>query len=221
MFESRTLINAIYIKLQFNSHLFFTLFCCLFFLIPAELRAENFAHKLISGQYEQLAIAVDNAGNLTGYYHEDQGEAPTKSCSFFLIGKSTTEGGSIISWSNIVLTGSIALETDGLVLKIPHGRHHHGCGLVLLPQIDEGISLSLIEKKPWSEIRTISDEKVYFYSDGNHHKKLKSYLIKGNIVGIIDKQNYWLEVEFNGINKISKGWIPEQSALPLKPTNGP
>lgn len=160
------------------------------------------------GVYENLLLAVNSDGAVTGYYREDQGEGAVKTCAFAFKGTARSDIATILVGVDESFPGEIHAETDGINLKIAKGRELPGCGLVLMPEIAEGLSYDLITKASWNELRTITSEKSYFYSEPNAGKQLKSYLVKGDVVGVVSKEGDWLQIDYySDSGKMSRRWI--------------
>ncbi len=124
----------------------------------------------------------------------------------------------IITWGDKPFAGVIKAGSTEINLKIEKGRNHLGCGLVLMPEIANGLSFDLITKAPWSELRTIANAKSYFYSEPNSAKRQKSYLVKGDVVAVVASQGEWLQIEYYSRNtKISRRWICSQDTTTLQP----
>lgn len=175
------------------------------------------APRFESGIYEGLMLAVDAQGNVTGYYREQQGQGVTKTCSFFLAGKATSDEISVATWNDEVFTGTIKAEKDGVTLKIARGRDHPGCGLVLLPQISNGITLDQVTKTKWIELRRIVQTRTYLYSEPASTKKPRAFVVRGDVVGVISMSGNWLNVEYPGRKMSTKGWIRFSEATTLEP----
>jgi hypothetical protein len=175
------------------------------------------AQALESGIYENLMLAVDTQGKLTGYYREDQGQGVTKHCAFFLAGNVLSNKADVLTWSDPVFPGTVTATPDGATLKVPKGRDHSGCGLVLLPQIDQGISLDRIERTSWTELRSISVDRAFLHRDSAESSRLRSYLIKGDAVGVLTAKGDWIQAEYLGKNGKIRGWIRTVDTKKIEP----
>lgn len=163
-----------------------------------------------SGLYENLLISVNANDVVTGYYQEAQGEGVVKSCTFSFSGGARSGTATITVKSDESVSGTIQPDNDAIHLKIPKARELPGCGLVLMPEIADGLDYDLIEKKPWRELRTISKEKAYFHSEPRSDKKQKSYLIKGDVVGVVEKEGEWLHIDYySNSGKFIRRWIQD------------
>ena len=172
------------------------------------------------GVYENLLLGVNKNGSVTGYYREAQGEGVVKSCVFSFKGEAKESSANIIVGGDKSFPGEIKAGTDEINLKIEKGRELPGCGLVLMPEIATGISFDLITKAPWSELRVITNEKSYFHSEPKADKQLKSYLVKGDVVGVVATQNDWLQIDYYSSNgKMTRRWINNHETASLQLIN--
>ena len=178
---------------------------------------ERDAPSIHSGIYEGLMLAVAPDGAIQGSFRERQGEGVVKSCAFFLSGKLSGAGGtSVVTWAAQSLPGTISATSEGVRLAIPQGREHAGCGLVLLPQIDDGIDLDLTRDAKWIGLSRITGAKVNFRAKPGDAAELRAYVVRNDIVGVISRQSDWLQIEFvNDRGKASIGWIPASQTAPL------
>lgn len=175
------------------------------------------APRFTSGQYEQLMLAVDSEGRLTGYYREEQGEGVVKTCTFYLVGQGAGGEIPVVTWSERPFQGTLKAQKDGVTLKIEKGRQHPGCGLVLLPQIAEGLDFDRVAEAAWSELRRISSGRAHFHSAPDAARVLKSFVVSGDIVGVVARKGTWLEVEYRGKKVTTKGWIAASDTAQLAP----
>jgi hypothetical protein len=177
-------------------------------LLAASAFAETPAPRLRSGIYEALMLAVDPQGGITGYYREEQGEGVTKTCSFFLAGNVAAGATPVMTWSSKQrFPGTLTPLSDGVELRIEQGLDHPGCGLVLLPQIESGLDRSLISETKWRELRRIVDKRAHFHSAPSAAKKTRAFVVTGDVVGVIAESGEWLEVEYPGKKKTTRGWV--------------
>ncbi len=170
------------------------------------------------GAYENLLLAVNKNGFVTGYYREVQGEGVKKTCSFFLQGEAKDGIANITTWADKPFSGVLKAGATEVNLKIEKGQEHPGCGLVMMPEIATGLSFDLRAKVPWNELRTIANEKSYFHSEPNGAKRLKSYLVRGDVVGVVASKDGWLQIDYySSAGKMSRGWICSQDTAIFQP----
>ena len=174
---------------------------------------------LESGVYENVLLAVNPNGAVTGHYREAQGEGIVKTCAFTFKGKAHAGKANIIVGEENAFSGEIQAKTESIKLKIIKGRELPGCGLVLTPEITDGLSYDLTNKTSWNELRIITSEKSYFYSASKADKKLKSYLVKGDVVGVVTKEGDWLQIDYySGNGKMRRHWINSKETASLLST---
>jgi hypothetical protein len=176
-------------------------------LFAASAFAEAPAPRLRSGIFEGLMLAVDPQGGITGYYREEQGEGVVKSCSFFLAGKVAANATPVMTWDTQRFPGTLTPLSDGVKLRIKQGSEHPGCGLVLSPLIASGLELSLVRETNWRELRRIVNKRVNFHSAPSDEKKMRAFVVAGDVVGVIAESGEWLEVEYLGKEKTTRGWV--------------
>lgn len=168
------------------------------------------------GYYEGLMLAVDPGGHVTGYFREDQGRGVVKSCAFFLAGQRRGERAEVATWSNAGLPGEIVATGVGVMLTLPRGREHAGCGLVLPPSVDTGLPLDKVSDAGWQELRRIAVERARLHPapDG---RPGRAFVVRGDVVGVLDRRGDWLQVEYRGAKRSTRGWIRSADAARLQP----
>jgi hypothetical protein len=176
-------------------------------LLAASAAAETPAPRLRSGIFEGLMLAVDPQGGITGYYREEQGEGVVKSCSFFLAGKVAAGATPVMTWNDERFPGTLTPLSDGVELRVKQASEHPGCGLVLSPEIASGLEFSLVRETYWRELRRIDNKRVNFHSAPSEEKKMRAFVVAGDVVGVIAESGEWLEVEYPGTQKTTRGWV--------------
>ncbi len=190
---------------------------CLFLVVVPPACASDGTARFAAGQYEQLMLAVSPEGTVTGYFREEQGEGVVKTCSFYLAGRGTGGEIPVVTWSEQAYPGTLKAQKDGVTLKIAEGLEHPGCGLVLLPQITEGLDFDRVADATWIELRRISKARVRFHTAPDPARVLKSFVVSGDVVAVVARKDAWLEIEYRGTKVTTKGWIPESDTEPLVP----
>lgn len=185
-------------------------------LIGWQSAAANGAGSLQSGYYEGLMLAVDSDGSVTGYFREDQGEGVTKSCSFFLAGQRRDDRAEVATWSSSKLRGEISPTASGVMLRLPQGREHDGCGLVLPPSINTGLTLDKVYDAGWRELRRIAAERAYLHP-APAGRPGRAFVVRGDVVGVLERHGSWLQVEYRGANRSTRGWVRDADAERLRP----
>ncbi len=177
------------------------------------------ATTLQSGVYEGLLLAVSPAGEITGYYSESADDSVKRTCTFFLQGHvSDQQPETITSWSSSVLAGHIAANNMGVTLAIPDGQNHAGCMSVLMPEIATGLKLDRTQQTHWQTLMQISSPRAYLSSTPDAATRRKAWIVKGDVVGVIQTQGDWSEVEYIGNSgKTTRGWVNSNETQPLAP----
>lgn len=180
------------------------LFFVLFLQAMACLAEEQ---PLKSGVYEGLMLAVNKNGDVTGYFNEKQGQGVEKGCSFYLRGTHAAGQVNVVTWQENKLPGILTAAADGVVLHIPNGRSHPGCQSVLLPQIDKGLAFDLTAAAAWDELRVVQSAKANLYKEPDQAKKMKSYLVRGDVVGVLANKDGWFSIEYRADTKKISAWV--------------
>lgn len=177
------------------------------------------ASSLHSGVYEGLMLAISPAGHITGYYAESAEGGVKRTCSFSLSGQvSAQETNSITSWSTSVLPGQISVSTDGIKLTIPDGQTHAGCMNVLMPEINTGLELEKTQETRWQTLAQANAERVYLSSTADVGTRRKAWIVKDDVVGVLQTQAGWTQIEFiSGTGKTIRGWVNSKEIQPLTP----
>ncbi len=169
-----------------------------------------------SGQYNSTKIGV-SGNRLTGYYQNCTAECKF-SCFIFFEGKITNSTFEIVSYfpefSNLI-KGTIQEISPGSI-KIKLVSEHGGCWNVEPDFNKGGVDLKIHKKEDWIEIRMVSSQKAFFYSDPENSNILKSYVIKNDSLAILEKKPSWLFGQFNNGNIKTKGWLKESDFYSLK-----
>ncbi len=101
-------------------------------------------------------------------------------------------------------------------MHLPNGRSHPGCQSVLLPQIDQGLTFDLTAAARWQELSFVQSAKAYLYKEPDEAKKMKSYLVKGDVVGVLAYKGGWVSVEYNtGVKKL-RAWVRAIDVAPME-----
>ena len=173
--------------------------------------------ELHSGVYEGLRLAVDAHASVTGYYRDIQGSGVTKTCSFFLSGREKAGQANVVTWNIEAFPGSLKSAKEGVVLRIENGRDHPGCASVLPPLIAEGMLLDLDSRANWTSLRRVIAKRSYLLRKPSDRKGSGTYLVMGDIVGVLSKSRDLLSVEYANEDKRVRGWIRAADTAELKP----
>lgn len=179
----------------------------------------SYAATLQSGVYEGLLLAVSPTGKITGYYSESAEDSVKRTCTFFLAGPvSAQQPDAITSWSSSVLAGHITANNTGVTLAIPDGQNHAGCMNVLMPEIATGLELETTQQTHWQTLMQVSSPRTYLSSTPDAATRRKAWIVKGDVVGVIQTQGGWTEVEYPvNSGKMTHGWVNSNDVQPLTP----
>ncbi len=175
----------------------------------------SFGKIIISGEYDSgLKLAFDKKTNmLTGYFEnytgfDEETGSPKFSCIFYLQGTITGSQFKVYTYypndTSDSIKGNIQLISDKDV-SIKLFEEHGGCWNVQ-HFADEQVKFSLEKQIAWTQIRFITTEKTYFYSDKSLATKQKSYLVKNDFVCIVKIEDDWAYCTYYG-KTIKEGWI--------------
>jgi hypothetical protein len=176
--------------------------------------------QILSGEYDYGLKIAFNPGNklITGYYENYTGfdettGNPKFSCIFYIKGfynESISEIETFYPKDKEVdiIKGSMKIiKQNSILIKL--NEEHGGCWNVM-KFADDFAEFKINIKRDWLEIRYIDKEKSYFYKYKNEATKLKSYLIKGDVIYIDRIENNWVHCIFNGKKK-TEGWIKKET----------
>jgi hypothetical protein len=175
----------------------------------------SFGQTILSGEYNAgLKLAYDSITNkLTGYFenytgYDEETRNPRFSCIFYIHGKITGSQFTVDTYfpndTSDIIKGNINIinsKTASIKLLEDHG----GCWNVQ-HFADDHVKFDLEKQNAWYQIRYVTTNKTYFYSNNSLEKRKKYYLIKNDIVFIEKILNDWAYCSFNG-KTIIKGWI--------------
>lgn len=171
-----------------------------------------FSQKLVTaGEYEgTLSLAYNpDTHMVTGYYENQTGVGVTFSCIFYLEGTVTGNQFKIRTYfprdkTEDLIEGDMEL-VDLKTLKIKLPQEHGGCWNVEHFS-DEPVVFTFAKPTKWIQINYISNDKVSLYRAKNKAKKMKSYLVKNDIVYIERIEDGWAYASYFGKRTV-KGWI--------------
>ncbi|OYU85533.1 MAG: hypothetical protein CFE24_01120 [Flavobacterium sp. BFFFF2] len=176
----------------------------------------SFGQSIKSGQYGTLSLAFDPATKkLTGYFEDhtgwdEQTKAPRFSCVFYIEGLVTGNTFEVSTYYpndkfEDTIIGEIEIVNNQTVkIKLPND--HGGCWNVQ-HFADEPVAFNLDQPASWKQIKFVTKNKSYFYSDNAEHKKQNSFLVKNDFVHIDKRVGKWAFCTFFGDKKATKGWM--------------
>ena len=181
------------------------------FIFPNFIFAQEHSGEYING----LKLAYNNTSKkITGYFEgysgwDEQSKTAQFSCIFYIEGTLNGKKASINTYypeekADDQIDGSLEIIGNNLV-QIKLSDEHGGCWNVQ-HFMDETVRFELEKAQHWVEIRYVNSEKSYFHSEKSADAKLKSYLVKGNVICIEKIESGWALCSYFG-KKTTRGWI--------------
>ncbi len=166
---------------------------------------------LTAGDYDgTLSLAFNPKTQIvTGYYENHTGDDDKFSCVFYLEGTVTGTQFKIQTYfpndkSDDLIEGDMEL-VDPKALKIKLPEEHGGCWNVE-HFADEPVRFELYKATKWIQINYTIKEKVPLYRSKNEVKKMKSFLVKNDLVYVEKIEEGWAYTTYFGKRTV-KGWI--------------
>jgi hypothetical protein len=174
---------------------------------------------LLSGNYDSELIIAYNSSikKVTGYYENATGENDQFSCIFYLEGQ--VKGNTVLVQTYFPNDKANDLQNGTLNIVSPKGfslqiaEDHGGCWNVQHFS-DNPVSFELQKETKWIQINYVIANKSFMYYDSMGKKRMKSYLVKNDIVCVNRIENDRAYCEYSGA-KIIKGWVPLRNLNPL------
>lgn len=175
----------------------------------------SFGQTIVAGEYDSgLKLAYDSkTKKLTGYFEnytgwDEETNNPKFSCIFYIQGTITSNQFTVNTYypndTSDIIKGNIQIINNTTAsIKLP--EEHGGCWNVQ-HFADTQVKFSLEKQTTWTQIRFITTNRSYFYSNKSIGKKQKSYLVKNNFVCIDKIEDDWAYCTYYG-KVITKGWI--------------
>jgi hypothetical protein len=165
-----------------------------------------------SGVYDDLILARNPSNSdVTGYYRSETGGGQF-TCKFYFKGKLKSGAAEIESYlpgePMQKISGLLVVESEKSV-TVKHKDEHGGCWNVQhFADTEQPATFSASKiQTSWLEIRVVRAAKSNFYKSPKGKTPLKSYLVEGNAVGVVDNQPDWVKVDDPGEKKTTSGWI--------------
>lgn len=166
---------------------------------------------LVAGNYDgSLSFGFNPTTRMvTGYYEDHTGEDGKFSCAFYIEGTVTGNQFKIKTYfpndkTDDLIEGSMEV-VDATSVKIKLPEEHGGCWNVQ-HFADEPVLFALRNATKWIQINYSSKDKVPLFHSKNEAKKIKSYLVKNELVYIERIENGWAYGTYYGKRTV-KGWI--------------
>ena len=174
-----------------------------------------------SGVYEQLLLAITPNGTVQGLFNNTSGQGVTQTCKIFFAG-AAVEGSTIPlkTWDakGSKGSGSLNLNSQAVTFSAKNYRQFAGCGMAGDPDLETGEEFELTRATAWTALERISAAKAYLHGAAGDAKQPRSYVVKGDIVGLLGTASGWLHVEYvlpTDTSKSVEGWIKAEEAESL------
>lgn len=179
--------------------------------------ATNF--KNFSGRYSEVSVAIDSLKQISGTYEfysgwNERNNEYENICLFYFWGNLVNDSTAVIKagWpgSGQNLNGEVIFreKSDTANLSIKLDDQPIGYNDVNFTKVNS-FQRNLTEYKNWSQIGIVKDDKLILHKEPDLNQR-KGYLIKEDIVKIIEQKGDWLFIEFNPKENTQKsimGWI--------------
>jgi hypothetical protein len=180
-------------------------------LLTAFIATCTFGQRIVSGDYgDGLKLAYDSATKkVTGYFENYTGTNQQFSCIFYIEGTAAGKKFAINTYypedkKEDQIQGSMEISNEKEVkIKLP--AEHGGCWNVM-HFADAPVTFTLQEKQSLKQIRYVNVAKAFFYSEKSEDKRLKAYLVNGNIICVEQTEGEWAYCAYYG-KKTTKGWV--------------
>lgn len=211
-------------------HVHLSLLLCGLLLFTPYSRVAEADQNFIPGMYEGLMLAVNNEGELQGYFKQSLG-AVNVTCAFLLKGKDSGGQANIVTWSSQLFEGGLrspekyffpgllrrskTIHGDEAVdMKIERGYGHPGCG----PDIAENYGYSRNYEAKWVSLKLVKSKRASLFSGPSIDKKTKAYVIARDVLGVLAVNGDWINIEFPRAGKKSiNGWVRSEDVEELVP----
>jgi hypothetical protein len=167
-----------------------------------------------SGVYDddELMVARDSATQqITGYYRSYTG-AGQFSCIFYFKGKLEGSRAAITSYfsedSRGRIEGTLTITGSG-ELKIVLKQEHGGCWNVRhFADTQDPATFSLSQAHDdWQSVKVVKAVKAHFYQSPDETTLRKSYIVKGDAVGVKRSKDAWVDVDSSHPDGTTSGWM--------------
>lgn len=178
---------------------------------------------LLAGKYGNIAICIDSNSQISGSYeyYDKWNESFSEFmniCKFYFLGRKVSDSVFLLDIFESGKNGKM----EGKLLV--NGKDSGLCIALIYPDgplcfseanFEIGVTGCLNANFNWLEERLIDDKQVFLYSQPNEHEKLKSFLIRGDNVKIVEYgKDGWVKVSYSKFGDYSRQsfyWIKENS----------
>ncbi|EOC0418629.1 hypothetical protein ACI0Z1_003203 [Cronobacter malonaticus] len=89
---------------------------------------------------------------------------------------------------------------------------------VLMPEIATGLELETTQQTRWQTLMQVTSQRAWLSATPDIATRRKAWIVKGDVVGVIQTQGNWAEIEYVGDSgKTTHGWVNSNDIQPLTP----
>ena len=179
------------------------------------------AGDIVSGDYGgEMLMAVDPASHaVSGYFQSSTGNGQFN-CIFYFTGK---PGGSDIAIRSYfpetpgdAIAGRLVKDGQG-GFQLRLASEHGGCWNVQhFADKEQPADFTLATAYLWRSIAVVKSAKAYFFQTPLSKAPRKTYVVKGDGLGVRAVQPGWLQVDFVGSGRPVTGWIRSADVYALR-----
>lgn len=183
----------------------------IFFIALFIFAVKGFGQIPSSGLYGDLILFRNNDNHTIDGYFKSSTSDGRFTCLFEFKGTYKNLSDKLINvtalWPDDEMTREgllICISNNSFVLKFNESLP----GSMACSGVDSetGSEFELQKNKEWLGIKIVKSERAYFFKEPIDETKCKAYITKYDAVGIIERKNDWLLVEYYGL-KLTLGWI--------------
>jgi hypothetical protein len=175
------------------------------------------------GTYDNTIVAFDKSKKIvTGYFSESSANesSPSIQCEFYFAGVLTGSTAKLkiyqLTLQDKPTSGTLKVEGAGedSNINLQLEEEQPGC-MNIYPKAELAKNkLPIVTPASWIEVRMVTEKKVYFFKSILPETKTKTYITKGDVVGVLEYRGDWAKVMYKGETKSTTGWIKVSQMYP-------
>lgn len=179
-----------------------------------------------SGIYDNTLLGFDESTKIvTGYFFDSRGDgdiSPVFNCSFFFTGLAGESEIQLLILQPTIQSrsshGKLILRTVNgkAAIRITLEEEQPGCMNVYPKDELRNDDLFLKHIMQWKQVRLISKTKAFFAKIPSQSAITKRYVVKGDVVSIIEEKNGWARAVFRSGKSTTEGWLTIESFYPIE-----
>lgn len=179
--------------------------------------------EIMPGSYDNTLLAIDPVKKIvTGYFSQTSPDdtRPSVRCEFYFSGQINGSTAKLkiyqLTLPNPPDSGTLRVEQKGKesTINLQLDEEQPGC-INIYPKAELAkTKLAIISPANWIEIRMAAEKKVYFFKSISPDVKTRTYITKGDVVGVVEYRGGWANVVYMGETKSTTGWVKISQLLP-------